>query len=278
MPDNFRFSTALQKQPITRRILERIVRSRHAELQDTSQDVPLSIVIRNYNEVQQLNRLLKSLQEQIYNASIQIIIQDNGSNDGSLELAKRVGATVASMPQAEFNYPKALNRGMQTAKHEIVIITVAHTLPAHNYWLRAAARHFSDNKVAGVYGMVLSDENSKAHERLFNPYLLLRNPKKHIKRVKMGVLGATNCAIRRSLWQQHPFDEAYEVGAEDTQWARWALKHNYKIIYDSLFSAHHTHQLSLRQRLGDLLRYRAMMAAPRSMKHLSPHTKRRYKL
>ena len=52
---------------------------------------------------------------------------------------------------------------------------------------------------------------------------------------------ATNAAIRRSLWQTHPFDEAYEAGGADTVWAGWAMSQGHRIICEPGFSVRHSH-------------------------------------
>lgn len=276
MPPNFKFSTLASRQPVSRRILAKAVKKRCYKLSDSSLDVPISVLVRNYNEAEDLTKLLKGIRGQIYKAPIQIVLQDNGSTDGSLKIAEKYGATIAPMAQEEFTYPKGLNVGMEKAEHEVVIITVAHALPTHNYWLRVAAQDFADSKVAGVYGPQTINENSKFNEIFLRPATLVFRYTKTIKKIRLGVLGATACAVRRSLWEQQPFDEAYEVGAEDTIWADWAIGHGYIILRDQLFAAHHSHGASFIENMGELKRYNRMLKEPQSIHNLSPYTKRRF--
>jgi hypothetical protein len=62
----------------------------------------------------------------------------------------------------------------------------------------------------------------------------------------MGVLGATNCAIRREIFLRHNFDERFECGGEDEEMGKWILEHNYKIICDWKFAVYHSHGLKFK--------------------------------
>jgi GT2 family glycosyltransferase len=52
-----------------------------------------------------------------------------------------------------------------------------------------------------------------------------------------------NAALRRSLWQQHPYDETL-TGLEDLDWAKWALSQGYKLAYVAEAEIVHVHNES----------------------------------
>ena len=77
----------------------------------------------------------------------------------------------------------------------------------------------------------------------------------------MGILGATNCAIRRDFWQEHQFDERFGLGGEDGEWAAWAMKSGYKIICDWKVAVYHSHGLGFRA-LKQQIKYWSKLSVP----------------
>ncbi len=207
---------------------------------------PVSLVIRAWNEAKQLERLLKAVAEQDYPGDVELVVVDNGSTDDSVKVAKRAGAKVVHLPQAKFSYPKSLNLGIAAASNELVAETVAHALPVNRDWLSSGVRNFQDPKVVGVYSTLIAFPNGSLGERiLYSGYgQAKRRGARAIKRAGMGAFGATNIMLRRSVWEQHPFDERYAAGGEDEAWAKWALSQGYKIILDPGFVVYHSHGLS----------------------------------
>lgn len=208
----------------------------------------ISIVVRTLNERGSAAALFSSLRAQRYPGEIQIIVVDNQSDDGTDELALRYGFDLVCLPRDQFSYPRSMNAGIDRALHEIVILTVGHALPLSENWITAAARHFKADDIAGVYSPVLPHkQHSLAETLLYYPGYFMSKVKSpyEVKEVGSGVFGATNIALRRSLWHQHHFDERYGLGGEDTEWAKWALLNGKRIICDTDFCVRHSHHLGL---------------------------------
>lgn len=209
----------------------------------------ISIVIRTLNEASSLRDLLVAIstQEGINQNSLELIIVDNESTDGTQVIAEQFGAKVVNLPRREFTYPKSMNLGVEAAHGSIIVLTVGHALPKDANWLASILPYFENPKVAGVYGPVLPGKQCGFFERLLYWWGYLRaiviNPRV-IRRTRTGVFGATNLALRRELWQWHPFNERYERGGEDTEWAKWALSKGYVIIREAGFTVRHSHGLS----------------------------------
>jgi len=216
----------------------------------------VSIVIRAYNEAAELRRALESVKAQVFDGQMELVVVDNGSTDNTAAVAREFGAAVVTLPQQEFSYPKSLNVGIERATAPIVICLVAHAYPDRRDWVAAGARHFADPRVAGVFSFTKPLPDATVWDRLLSwpAYLWcrLRGAVK-IRRVGPGTFGATNIALRRELWQRHPFDEAYGAGGEDTGWAKWAISQGYVLVRDPAFSVRHSHNLGsykqLRQQL-----------------------------
>lgn len=210
----------------------------------------ISVVIRTLNEADSLRELLTTIanQQGIDRKSLEIIVVDNESTDNTQDVAREYGAQVVILPRNKFTYPKSMNLGMATAKAPIVVLTVGHALPISSHWLASILPHFNNSKVAGVYGAVLPKKRCGFFERLMYWQNYARacilNPRT-IRRIGVGVFGATNIALRRELWLRHPFEEQYELGGEDTHWAEWAFRQGYVIIRETGFTVRHSHGLSL---------------------------------
>ena len=160
-----------------------------------------SIIIRVLNERENLNRLLDILERQDFRDK-EIIIVDNESTDGTLELARSRKVKVINLPRSQFSYPRALNLGAGAATGDILVFLSAHSFPLREDWLSSGLNRFSDSGVAGVYSPTLPRSNATLAERLFYwRYYFEKLRGAHVVRhASRGVLGATNCAIRKDLW------------------------------------------------------------------------------
>lgn len=206
----------------------------------------ISIVIRTLNEKESLNDLLLALKEQDYKGEKEIIVVDNESTDGTPELAKQFGAKIVTIKKNEFSYPKSMNAGCAAATGELIVLTVGHALPINNNWLTLGVKDFKDEKVAGIYAPTLPGKKSSFIEKIaysFNYQVAKLRGIREVKRFEIGILGATNCVIKKNLWQAHNFDESYGLGGEDGEWAVWAINNGYKILCDYNFSLQHSHGL-----------------------------------
>lgn len=205
----------------------------------------ISVVIRTRNERSRLEELLAALAAQEYAAAREVVVVDNASTDGSADMARSRGAKVFNIPRDDFTYPRSMNLGVEHSTGELVALTVGHALPFRKDWLAAGAAHFAEPQVAGVFGPPLARKDATLAEKLFylGGYLRARfhGPHYAVPENWAGIMGATNCMLRRSLWQEHPFDLRYELGGEDIEWANWAIRKGWKIVCDHGFSLRHSH-------------------------------------
>jgi len=210
----------------------------------------ISIIVRAKNEAEGLKKLLPQIKSQkgISQKDVEIIVVDNNSGDDTRKIALNY-AKVINITDAEFSYPKALNLGIENSHGDIVVIIAAHASLINSSWLNNIIKHFNDPKVAGVYSPELPGDNASVWEKIFyNSMYLTRKITSPdvIKKAKPGVMAAVDCAVRKSVWQKHKFDENYGAGGEDLEWGIWALKNNYKIIRDTDCAVRHSHGLNLK--------------------------------
>lgn len=196
-----------------------------------------SLVIRAYNEEKYLGRLLEGIGHQTIR-EVDLILVDSGSTDRTVEIARSYGARIVRIEPQAFTFGRSLNLGIQQASRELVVIASAHVYPIYPDWLERLLAPFADEKIALTYGKQRGNENSFFSERqiFFQWYgeqtnLFQNHP----------FCNNANAAIRRSLWQQHPYDETLS-GLEDIAWAKWALEQGYRVAYIAEAEIVHVHQ------------------------------------
>jgi rhamnosyltransferase len=223
----------------------------------------VSVVIRTYNEAVKLRRLLEFLK----NDPVQVVVVDNGSTDETPQLIQDYGVTSVWLDQKEFTYPKSLNLGIAAAIGDIIVTFSGHCLPVHRDWLETVVRHFEDPQIAGIYGPVCPESDSPLFEKITGKLAIWRLQFKGVtkqKREQLGLLGATNSAIRRSLWQDHNYNEAWAAGAEDSEWGRWAIDHKYNILFDPHFLVIHSHYLTFIKMIKQQHLWRRLKRGPQA--------------
>ncbi len=184
----------------------------------------VSVIIRNRDEGAFLEKVLLALSVQ-KGPKLELIIVDNASRDGSVEIAVRHGATVIHLRDGEFTYGKALNLGLAAARGEVCIILSAHSLPLGTSFVNACLAPFDNPNVAAarcVYAGKGSDLTRWAIPEVLDGSSTLDDI------VSKGPL-ASGCALRRSVWAQIPFDEEV-TSAEDKLWARRVVDAGFTIF------------------------------------------------
>lgn len=197
----------------------------------------VSIVIRALNEAAHLPLLLNGLAAQTVQPE-EIILVDSGSTDDSVEICRRRGATVVHIDPADFSFGRALNYGCRVATGEILVFVSAHVYPADERWLEALVRPFGDPDVVLSYGRQTGDNRNA-----FSEIQLMRQwfPEQRDYDQSNPFCNNANCAVRRSWWEQLPYDEDL-TGLEDLDWAKRAQSRGGKIAYEPDALIYHIHE------------------------------------
>jgi glycosyltransferase involved in cell wall biosynthesis len=199
-------------------------------------DCLISIVIRCYNEEKHIGRLLSGIMQQTI-PDVEIIIVDSGSTDSTLEIASRFPVKILSIKPEEFSFGRALNLGCQEARGELIAIASAHVYPLYKDWLEHLCTPFTDSQVALVYGKQQGNEITKYSEhQVFARWF----PDRSNLNQNHPFCNNANAAIRRSLWEQVPYDETL-TGLEDLAWAKQVMQLGYSIAYAAEAPIIHVH-------------------------------------
>jgi len=195
-----------------------------------------SLVIRAYNEASHIGRLLEGVKQQTVK-DVELILVDSGSTDDTVAIAETFGAQVLRIRPEEFTFGRSLNLGVRAASCELVVIASAHVYPVYPDWLERLLEPFADPQVVLSYGKQRGANSSKFSEhQIFQQWF----PDQSHPQQAYPFCNNANAAIRRSLWEGHPYDESL-TGLEDLAWAKWAAAQGYSIAYVAEAEIIHLH-------------------------------------
>jgi len=198
----------------------------------TEPGIYLSIVIRTRNSAPNLKKVFDALAAQQCSFTRETIVVDNESGDETLELCQKFGAKVFSISRREFTYGRALNLGISNTRGQLIFLCSAHSVPVGSYFLERAVAPFDDPKIAAVRCLVGSYKEQTANWYTARDiqYASLDEQEKAEAGTEWisQYPSATCCVIRRSVWEQIPYDEQLD-SCEDKVWASHILSKGFKI-------------------------------------------------
>jgi glycosyltransferase involved in cell wall biosynthesis len=195
-----------------------------------------SIVIRAYNEGKHIGRLLDGVRQQTVK-DVEIILVDSGSTDDTVLIAESYGAKIVHIQPKDFTFGRSLNLGIQAATRELVIIASAHVYPIYPDWLERLLEPFSVPAIGLTYGKQRGTDTSKFSEhQIFARWF----PDVSDLHQSHPFCNNANSAIRRSLWETYPYDEAL-TGLEDLAWGKWLQSQGGGIAYVAEAEIIHIH-------------------------------------
>lgn len=198
--------------------------------------VKCSVVIRAYNEELHIGRLLAGISRQTL-PGVQTILVDSGSTDQTVAVAQEYGVKIVRIAPEEFTFGRSLNRGIQAAEGEFVVIVSAHCYPVYPDWLERLLAPFADPQVAISYGKQRGGATNQFSEhQWFKQYF----PDHSIAQQGHPYCHNANAAIRRELWAIQPYNE-HLTGLEDLAWGSWAFEQGHTIAYTADAEIIHLH-------------------------------------
>lgn len=213
----------------------------------------VSVVIPVKDGGEDLARCLGAISEQRLGdgESVEVVVVDSGSHDGSVELARSHGAIVREIPPEAFNHGASRNLGASLSSGDPLVFISQDAVPVGNGWLEALTRPLrEDPQVGGVYGRQIANDDAAPPERYFLDFLY--GPDARRQRVagkrelsmETTLFSNANGAVRRSLWEEFPFVEDI-IMSEDQDWSRRALLAGWTIVYEPRAAVRHSHAYTL---------------------------------
>jgi rhamnosyltransferase len=195
-----------------------------------------SVVIRAFNEEKNIGRILEGIKQQSVK-QVEVILVDSGSTDTTINIAKQYDVKVISISPESFSFGYSLNCGITAATCEYVVIASAHIYPLYSDWLARLLAPFHDPQIALTYGKQRGDENTHFSE---NQVFAHWYPEESVGKQRHPFCNNANAAIRRDLWNLHPYDETLS-GLEDIEWANYMIGQDYTIAYVADAEVIHVH-------------------------------------
>ena len=201
-----------------------------------------SIVIRAYNEEQHIGKLMTGISQQSIQNN-EVILVDSGSTDSTLEIVSGFPVKIVEIDPKEFTFGRSLNKGIKASAGKYIVIISAHCYPVYPDWLERLLEPFEDPQIAVSYGKQRgADTNHYSEHQFFRYYFPdLSQPKQG-----QPFTHNANAAIRKSLWEQHQYDEQL-TGLEDLAWSSWAKEQGYSIAYVAEAEIVHVHDETFTQ-------------------------------
>ncbi len=201
-----------------------------------------TVIIRAYNEEEHIGRLLSGLLQQTVR-DVEIILVDSGSTDATLSIVSRFPVKVIHIQPEQFTFGRSLNHGCEAATSPFLIFASAHVYPVYPDWLGQMIKGFDDPGVALVYGKQRGNRHTRFSEgQQFEKMF----PENSNPEQRHPFCNNANAAVRRSLWEEHRYDEELS-GLEDLEWATWALEKGYYLYYSAEAEVIHLHDESPRK-------------------------------
>ena len=209
----------------------------------TTDEPPISIIMRSYNEGWALRETLPALRAQDYK-NWELIVIDSGSTDGSVDLIRQAKpAHFIQITHEEYNPARVMNQGMELAGTEFGIFLNADATPQGSNWLRPLVVALQDPRAAAVFGRQIPRPDCQAvfahdYERCFGANRESTRWDHFFSMVSSG--------LRKDIWSRRGFLEKMQY-SEDDEYTRWCREQGFAVVYVPESVVMHSHNYTPQQ-------------------------------
>ncbi|MGE0106119.1 MAG: glycosyltransferase [Thiomonas sp.] len=187
----------------------------------------VSVVIPTLNPGKEFPMLLRKLLGQQGVGKVEVVIVDSGSTDGSVEVARHWGCTVAEIAPAAFSHSGARNLGAEQASGDYLLFMVQDAYPIGEHWMYGMLRYLLDHAEQGLAAVSCSETPRSDSDMMYDSmidthyrFLGCRDQDRlgrlqgvdHMALRAQGQLSDVACLIRRDVFAQYRYRGDY---AED---------------------------------------------------------------
>jgi GT2 family glycosyltransferase len=220
----------------------------------------VSVLIPTLQAAEFLERVLDALAIQRTDLVWDVHVIDSGSSDGTLECLQRrragfpVPLAVESIPPQAFDHGDTRNLLAARSRGDLLVFLTQDAIPTHPRWLATLARNFDDPRVGAAYCRNVPRRDcwplTRVACRVDPGYseksaLVVLPPREVYERlgpIERRLLYNFNdvaSAVRRELWERHPFPRT--MMGEDVLMARALLEAGFAVAYDAKAAVEHSH-------------------------------------
>ncbi|QDU67076.1 2-deoxystreptamine glucosyltransferase [Planctomycetes bacterium Pla86] len=220
----------------------------------------VSVLMPTWQGAEFLERVLGVLARQDLELDWDFLAIDSGSSDGTLEILQRARARfpvpleVERIHQEEFDHGDTRNLLAARSRGDLLVYLTQDAIPVGDDWLTRVVANFADPQVAAVTCRNVprpdcddvtrvvsatdpgySDQRRETRLPPWEEYLAM-TPE---ARRQLCLFNDVASAIRRELWELHPFPRT--SFGEDMLMARALLEAGYTVVYDADAVVEHSH-------------------------------------
>ncbi len=226
----------------------------------------ISVLMPTWQGAEFLDRALAALAAQDVGVPWDFLAIDSGSTDGTLAILESwrerfpVPLRVQRIHQDEFDHGDTRNLLASRSAGELLVFLTQDAIPAGPRWLATLHRNFADPRVGAAYCRNVARPDASLLTRVFSAAdpgyaterreVSLPAPDEyermdpHARRVLWNFNDVAS-AIRRDLWELHPFPRT--AFGEDVLMARALLEGGWTVVYDAAATVEHSHDYDAAQ-------------------------------
>lgn len=215
----------------------------------------ISVIIPTLNAQYYIEDLIDALKAQLHVGEIELIIADSESEDATVDIARRKGATVISVKRSEFDHGGTRNIAWRASHGDIICFMTQDAIPTDEYYLYMLTRNLTcENfpELKMVSGRQIAREEANIVEALtrdFNyPEGAFFRTKEDIPRlgIKTYFFSDACAAYKREILEEMGGFEEPILTNEDMLMAARVINKGYTIGYEGMAMVFHSHNFSLK--------------------------------
>ncbi|MBS7647358.1 MAG: glycosyltransferase [Candidatus Bathyarchaeia archaeon] len=219
----------------------------------------VSVIIPVKNGAAKIKDLLDSLMQVDYDKDkLEIIVVDGDSTDGTKEIVSKYPVRLLVEKKPGVN--TARNTGIKNSTGEIIAFT-DHDCVVPKDWIKKIVENLQDSEVGCVGGQILrygddffsryADESIIPVMRIFKKEIVLNK----ISSPAYYPVGCNFAVKREAVEKTGFFDERFEYGFDELEFAERVCEKGYKILLTPEITVKHKHRSSFSELIKQAFRY-----------------------
>jgi rhamnosyltransferase len=207
--------------------------------------IPITVVMRSFNDAAILPRTLAALDEQT-GVAVTLLVYESGSTDHSLEIIEAHGCDgLEVLEPGTYNSSRVLNAGVARSETDVVAFLNSDAVLMAPGSLRLLAdRLLEEETCGGVFARQVPRPDADAMTRL--DYSVAFDHRESLGAYQHD-MSLVCSMIRKRAWKLEPFDERLTF-AEDAVWSRSISAHGFHTRYVPEAAAEHSHNYTASER------------------------------
>jgi rhamnosyltransferase len=209
-------------------------------------DIPVTVVMRSYNDAQLLPRTLAALDAQL-GVDVSLLVYESASTDGSKEIFEAHGYDyIHHLGPGEYRSSKVLNDGARRSADELVAFVNSDAVMTAPHTLRLMADAIlADETVCGAFARQTVRPGAAPMTRV--DYDVAFENRHELGEPAASWMSLVCSMVRRSAILENPFDQTLTF-AEDAVWSQSMIDRGWRTAYVEGAVAEHSHDYTWEER------------------------------